>query len=281
VIATLGALTVFNVAIVATALHSRRAAVVAVAPMIIYPSFVFVQASLLREVLVLFALTSGLRLWIAPSSRISIRTRAFVVIFLFFGASVVRTENVPLYLLSGAVGGVLTIADRRNTSYSPLIGFGGGLGVTVILLLDQRVSRVITQLDDMRQYRARGRAIYLGDVFPKTLRDIIAFSWVGAAYFLFTPFPWMVENLADFVGMLEGMVNLLFAAASFDGARTVGKRAPAMTVTLLVFLVVGVILYGVANANYGTSVRQRQMFVWILYLFGSVGIVKRVWIRLD
>jgi hypothetical protein len=91
----------------------------------------------------------------------------------------------------------------------------------------------------------------------------------------------MVENLADFIIMFEGLVNLLFAAASFAGARTVGKRAPAVTVTLLVVFVVGVTLYGVANANYGTSVRQRQMFVWILYLFGSVGIVNHVRVRFD
>jgi hypothetical protein len=281
VIATLGALVVYNVAVVATSLYSRRAAVVAVAPMIVYPSFVFVQASLLREALVLFALTSSLRLWISPPPRLSLPTRALIVVSLFACASVVRPENVPLYLISAAVGGVFTIADRQNISYLPLIGFSGGLGVTMILMLNERVSQVITRLERIRRYRARGRATYLADVFPTTLEDVIAFTWVGAAYFLFTPFPWMVENLVDFIIMFEGLVNLLFAAASFAGARTVGRRAPAVTVTLLVVFVVGVTLYGVANANYGTSVRQRQMFVWILYLFGSVGIVNHVRVRFD
>ncbi|WP_224333820.1 hypothetical protein [Haloprofundus halobius] len=276
-IAFLGAAAVYNVVLLGIQLHSRRAGIVAGVPLAVLPSLVLVHASLLREAVVLFALTSVVRLWLAPPRRLRQTVRVALAVALLLVATALRIENVPFYALVVGVGIVATLLERERVPYPslavPAVGIVGGL------VAASQLPRVTRYLTEIRDARARGRAVYLADALPANGLELIAFSWVAAAYFLFAPFPWMVSTPADLVGMAEGLVTLGFAVASIWGVRSAGRVAPAATVTLLVGLLVGATLYGLANANYGTTIRQRQMFTWVLYLFGGIGVCEHFRIR--
>jgi hypothetical protein len=126
----------------------------------------------------------------------------------------------------------------------------------------------------IREARASGRTVYLPNVIPETIPESLAFSWVGAAYFLYAPFPWMVETLPDLLVSIEGMISLGFTIASLWGVRSLYHRNAPATVALVVGFAVAVVLYGVGTVNYGTGMRHRQMFLWVVFLFGGIGIAE-------
>ena len=77
-----------------------------------------------------------------------------------------------------------------------------------------------------REVRASGRAVYLPDLIPQTVPELIAFSWVGAAYFLYAPFPWMIETIPDLLVAMEGIINIAFTVAAMWGIRSLGQKTP-------------------------------------------------------
>jgi len=134
-------------------------------------------------------------------------------------------------------------------------------------------------LAKLRRRRASGRTVYLSHVFPETIPAAIAFSWIGFAYFLYTPFPWMIEAPMDALIAVEGVINFLYTIAAVLGAQVLWRRAPAATAGLAVGIVVGTVLYGFGTANVGTAVRHRQMVLWAIFLLGGIGFAEKVSVR--
>ncbi|MFC7076778.1 hypothetical protein [Haloarcula halophila] len=273
VLAGVGAAAAYQVVVIGHRLHSQQAGVLAALPVAVFPTFVAIHATLLREGIILFALTGVVRLYVAPPENVRRSFDLVAIVGLLTVATVLRIENVPLYAL--AVGtGVAGSLYARDVEYADHVTLSA-MVIGGIVSIWQR-SRIVGFLRDIRKQRTRGRAVYLPDVLPDNIFQMVAFSWIAAAYFLFTPFPWMVVLPRDLVACVEAMITLVFGVASLDGVRTVARNATALTITLIVGLLAGATLYGLANANYGTAVRQRQMFVWVLFLFGAIGISNRI-----
>jgi 4-amino-4-deoxy-L-arabinose transferase-like glycosyltransferase len=272
--AVLGAFAVYNVYVIASHYHSRRAGVLASFPMMFYPSFVAIHSTVLREAIVLFGITTAARLVLTSESSNRLHSYSLAVFCLSI-AFIHRPENAVIY--AAAVGGGL-LAYAVQAGYPERIIGVAGL-VTSVLAIPVILSFVRTGIDYLartREMRASGRAVYLADVLPETIPGLLAFSWVGAAYFLYTPFPWMVETLPDLLISIEGMTTIGFTVAALRGVRHLLHRNAPATVALLVGFGVAVALYGVGTANYGTGMRHRQMFLWIVFLFGGMGIAEHV-----
>lgn len=177
---------------------------------------------------------------------------------------------------------VLTIAAILKTNpwqLYPTTKFAANAGVIISLNPVLKYSRrVLDHLINIRQ--ARGRIEYLGSILPETILEAIAFSWVGAMYFLFAPFPWMVSLVMDFVAMGEALLNLVYAGAAIPGAQVFRTRTFAGSTALVVGIVVGSVLYGLGTANVGTAVRHRQMVLWAIFLLGGIGIAQYIQVTL-
>lgn len=268
----LGVGSLFNVYVMTTRFGSRRAGLLAAAVLGLLPSVVLVQASLLRDGAVLFGLTSVIRLWLAPPAGSSRVSRVVAGLPLLGFTFLLRIENLPLYLLVAAVYVFVSLLGRTRGLGNRLLGAVAIAGAGVLALAT--LPRAVDRLSFIRRKRARDESVYLPDVMPESAAELLAFSWIGAAYFLFAPFPWMVAELSDLVVMWEGLLHLGALLLGVRGLRRMlGRRedVPAV-VALLVGFLAGIVLYGAANANYGTAVRQRQMFLPILYLFGAIGL---------
>jgi len=277
-VAGLGALTVYNVAAISQALHSRRAAIAAALPMAVYPSIVLTQGTLLREAAVLCCLTTVARVAIAPGPRISTQARVGLAIVGLAIATALRKENAIVYGL-GIVAGVLAwYLQSRRTSWLAL----GAMGIVTAIVGSTYVSRGLRYLDNLRSVRARGRTEYLGDVSLTSLPMAIGFAPIGAVYFLFAPFPWMVETVADAVVALEGMANLVLFAAGVIGYLQLREHrwSPSVFAVVVAFAV-GVVLYGFGTANVGTAVRHRPMFLWVVFVFGGIGFASQIRLRFE
>ena len=273
--AFLGAFAIYNVYLIARHYHSHHAGVVASVPMIFYPSFVAVHSTLLREAIVLFGITTAVRLLILPRRRHSKWPFYALAAGLIHIALLLRTDNVVIYF--AAISAAITVHLIKSGSVSKqAVGFGLALSPVVFLLSLPLVRDGIAFLARTRTLRARGRAVYLPEVVPRTIVELVAFSWVGAAYFLYTPFPWMVETIPDLLVGVEGLVNIVFTVAAVCGVRSLDRKHQYAIVGLLVGLAVAIVLYGVGTVNYGTGIRHRQMFIWVIFLFGGIGISEHV-----
>lgn len=268
--AILGSVAVYNVYVIARQYHSKRAGAIAVLPLLVYPSFLFIHTVVLREAMVLFGLTTAARLLLAPSPHIKAVSKYAIVVALLGIVTVLREDNFPVYLLVIFIAAVFKVKPWRHYVVTTTVAAGvGSIIAPVGMVVYGR--QVLDRLMVLRENRARGRTEYLGLVFLDTIPEAIAFSWIGAMSFLFTPFPWMVSNIMDFVAMGEGLVNLFYAGTAIFGARVLSTKTLAGTTALIVGVIVGSVLYGLGTVNVGTAVRHRQMILWVIFLLGGIG----------
>lgn len=269
-----GTLAVHNIYRITSWYYSPTAGIIAALPVAVYPSFVFVQTSFLREATVLAAITTAARILIVPPAFLKdrIRTRGITVSTILLFVSLLRYDNVPLYAIALSIGiGAYYLRHGRFKRAKKLIA-GVGVGV-VTLLTSISSSSAVRYLSELSRVRARGRTAYLANATFQTVPEMILYAPLGAVFFLFTPFPWMITSVLDLAIAVEALGNLLFAVASISGIRYALQRSVSTTSALVVSFLAASCLYGLGTSNVGTAVRHRQMFVWVIYVFGAIGIV--------
>jgi len=286
-VAAVGSLAILNVYLICEHYHSRQAGYLAVAPLALLPSYAFMHAVLQREALLLFSVTTAFVLIFLPNRYISYPRNYLLAALCLITAGYLRRFNIPVILTVGAIVTVVSVVTSGR--YTPRRMFYG-IFTTVsmsIIGLYIAITNWITDLQNATEYlatvrarRARGRAVYLPDVIPTNFFEFFAFSWIGAVYFLFAPFPWHFEVINDIPGLIESAIGLGFLLFSFAGIKTVGQKAPVAVITLIATLVVYSVLYGYGTANYGTALRHRQAVFWIILVFGAIGISQRTRFKL-
>ncbi|AKH97424.1 hypothetical protein HLASF_0934 [Halanaeroarchaeum sulfurireducens] len=277
--ALLGAVAVYNVYVIVRYHHSRYAGAIAVLPMLFYPSTLFLHAAVLREAMILFGLTSAARLLLVPGPRLTTGQQVGLATMFLGIATILREDNLPVYVLVLAVAVFLKLEPWRRHEYLTKSAAGISIVVAPAIVVDYG-NDVLDRLVYLRRVRARGRTEYLGSVLPDTIPQAFAFSWIGAMYFLFTPFPWMVSHVMDFVVMFEGLTNLVYALGVVSGAQVLARKTFPGTIALVVGVVVGSVLYGLGTVNVGTAVRHRQMILWAIFVLGGIGLAEHIRIRL-
>jgi 4-amino-4-deoxy-L-arabinose transferase-like glycosyltransferase len=273
--ALLGAFAIYNVYLIARYYHSQQAGIIAAIPLIFYPSIVAVQTTLLREAMVLFGITTAARLVILSSSQRSRLLTWVIAGGLLHVALLLRSDNIIIYAAAIATGLAVYAATQgyltRRTVGICLVASPIAFVLSLPVIQDG-----IEYLTRIRELRASGRTVYLQEIIPQTVPEFAAFSWVGAAYFLYAPFPWMVTTIPDLLVSVEGLISIGFTIAAVWGIRSSEQNNVPATIGLIVGLLIAVVLYGVGTVNYGTGMRHRQMFTWVIYLFGGIGLSERV-----
>ena len=273
--AFLGAIAIYNVYLIARYYHSHQAGVITSLPMMVYPSFIAVHSTLLREAMVLSMITTVARLLIVTSKRYSYMHAYAVSGIALYIAYILREDNGIIYIVA-ITSALIVHAVEAGYISKWSVGIAGLFSPFLFILSLPVVRDGVQFLAQTRELRAKGRAVYLPDVIPQSAVELLAFSWIGAAYFLYAPFPWMVETIPDLLISFEWIINIRYTAVALWGVRELGRKNLSATVGLLVGLCVAAILYGVGTANYGTGMRHRQMFLWIIFMFGGIGIAERV-----
>ena len=283
-----GSFAIYNVYVITRYVHSHQGGLIAIAPLVFFPSIVMVHGTVLREAFILFAVTTAARVWIAPPSGWSIRSRAVVAGSAMLAAGLFRFYLFTLLIAVLGVAFLLHVLHSRSVSYRTKIGatVGSVIIAPVSLIVISRylvridVTDIVGTLSSLRSSRAYGRTAYHTTLEFAALSDVIAYSWIGMTYFLFSPFAWMVETLPDLVVFAEGTVALLFAYFSLRGAKAMFHRRPVVCWTLVFALLITAFVYGIGQANVGLSVRQRPVALWILFIFGGIGFTETYRIKI-
>lgn len=262
----LGAISTYNVAKIGEHLHSPTAGGLAALPMIVFPSHVFVQTAVIRDAGVVFAITMTAVLLI-----VTVRDHP-ILAMLGAGLSIgmvalLRPENVPLL-----VGTVMVALGFHLVPVSRYVLAGvAGCGLIGFITAIPSIPPLYERITYLREVRYGGRTAYLESIPLETSTDVLFSSGLAAMHFLFTPFPWMVRTTADGVIAVEAAISMVYLLGALYGIAVAFRRSPAITTALVLGFVVAVVVYGLVTVNVGTATRHRQSFLWVLFLFGSIG----------
>lgn len=272
--AVLGAVSVLFVHRIGSTLFPERAALAGTVAYAFLPSIVELQGETLRDPLVILLLM-GLLLFVAAAHYRNPRWWPFAILALVALDSL-RTADVGV-LAAALVLTAAVLAWRRYGLRRWVRGHRGASAAAglVLLLLAWLVVRHFLPsphaLTFNRANWAIGGSAYLVGLRFTSWWQVVAFVPLGAFYFLFTPFPWQVNNALAAAAFAENLVWYWpLAALSWWGWRPAVRQAGGVAV--LSFFVVGATAYGLIEGNVGTVIRHRVQFTWVLLVLAGPGL---------
>jgi len=141
-------------------------------------------------------------------------------------------------------------------------GWGGK-----ITRLTDNLSSPIQVVEQGMEDRARGRAAYGGSVEVTSFIDLPLALVLRAPNFLFGPFPWMINNLRDLMGSIDGLLYFYMVARFIVYA---GKSLFRPKYMFLIIILVSFTLTFSQVSNYGTALRHRAKTASLLISLVSV-----------
>jgi len=215
---------------------------------------------------VLRAVRTGTPVWVLPA------------IPLWGMVYLLRTELALITVLGvvsmGAVGLFRTV-DADYSLASLTVVFGGiaafGFGLFAELLYSfERVNEELL-------FRSAGGAVYLDGMAYNSWFDFLLAAPARALYFQFAPFPLHVESVFH---LLAFFGTLLIIVLCVSGARSLAtcEYDEIAAVFLVVVYLSGIVGYGAINSNFGTNVRHRIAFDFLLVVFASP-VLQQWWSR--
>lgn len=268
-----GTLIVWNVYSISRLLWNEKTALHVAMVATVFPTLVLYSAITLREVAVVYPFTLGL-LWfirwlqINRLSTILVSVFAFIVSISFhFGMFIVLIlllfiicikyldDFLKVRLVSILKNSIffIFIIIMIGVVLINLQAFGGFLfkGLNFLNWLSQET-----------KFRAEGRAAYLVWMQPHTLLDLFWQTPIRVVYFLFAPFPWMVQDLKDLFGLLISILNLLLFFQLFRSLPDILANTRARW---LLWILVGLLVeFAWLSSNYGISIRHNSKIIPIV-----------------
>ena len=247
-----------------------------------FPTHVFFSAVLLREIIIIFFILFSaykLILWLQTGSlcMIIVSFLSMVAASLFHGSLVVL-GFIQIFMVTF----YRPLDKKLKISVKQVL-----VALIIVLFFILTVSELITyrmpdnffeyfSLDHFRSYvenRTIGRTHYLDGLVPESYFDLVWQTPVRIVYFMFAPFPWMIENLSDALGFLDVCIYILLLFYSLKGIKRLFKTKKVETACILFFMVSIVTMYSWGVVNYGTAWRHRAKLAPFLIVTASVGMV--------
>lgn len=147
-------------------------------------------------------------------------------------------------------------------SLTAVLGIVGALGFGAFAELLYSFQSVNAELAG----RSHGGAVYLDGMQYTSWFDFLLAAPARAIYFQFAPFPLHVESVFHLLGFsMTPFLIILFVAA----IRSLSRCETDHTVVIVLGIVylAGIVGYGTINSNFGTNVRHRIVFDFLLVIF--------------
>ena len=277
----IGSVAILFVYLIAKRYFSDRAGIYAILPIALFPSFILVHSTVLRESVLLFCVTGAAYFFVTLKQ--SRRPWALIspALGLLFVAGILRNFMFPVFgataVLVAAVYAIQSLSLRGKVAGL----LGSFLSIGFLSVVTQKYIGVT--LTDAPSYYARrrarlarGRTAYLVDVIPSSFFDTLLYGPILTAYFLFAPFPWMIDDqITDIMPMVEGILTVILLVGAVYGVRYSLHKRPSYTIMLVSGFVIGAVGFGLGVANYGHAARLRHGFTWVIYLYAGIYLSQR------
>jgi 4-amino-4-deoxy-L-arabinose transferase-like glycosyltransferase len=259
---------------------NRRLAGAAAWVAALFPALALYSAIILREEVMVFFFLLGLlyslRWWQQPL------LRHFLIACLVFGLAGVFHTGILIMI---AVLGILallrwghTMAANKGTSFLRVTAALGLLAFIGALVLQigwglggfGYLRNGVTSLGQHQINAALGRAAYLTGLTMQSTWDVVWQTPIRVVYFLFAPFPWMVQEGKDIFGFIDALLYTGLALLILRNWRNIWRNS-LMRVAVL-FLAVGLVVFALGVSNYGTAIRHRAKFAPLMIVVAVVAL---------
>lgn len=119
----------------------------------------------------------------------------------------------------------------------------------------------------------RGDASYPDWTVPGSAADYLWKPVVRGVYFLFSPFPWDVRAAIHLIGLLDALVFMFLVYKIWCNRKFLLSNKGARNIIIIIALLA--IIYGLGVGNFGTGIRHRTKFAFILLALAGPLFVKR------
>ncbi|WP_122089314.1 hypothetical protein [Halalkalicoccus subterraneus] len=195
-----------------------------------------------------------------------------------WGAVLLLREELALLAVLAALVGIgvvcIEVFTRREVTPRSLLLAAAPAGIVGLALFATVFP--VDSLDRRLQYRAVGGAAYLEGMEYGSWLDVVLAAPIRAVYFQFAPFPFHVSSTFDMLAVLSLPALVVVTATAFVSIRRTETRYVVL-VMLATFYVAGIVGYGLVDANFGTTIRHRSIFVFLLCIFSAP--VLETWYR--
>jgi len=191
------------------------------------------------------------------------------IVPLYGGLYLLRTELALLAILG--IGAAYTVSifnwmAKRQASVPLVAGTGVGIGLAGFILFFRRFP--VWQLNRALDVRAIGGAAYLEWMRYDGVVDVLLVAPTRAIYFQFAPFPLHVTSFFDLLAAVTIPFLIFLLVAGYWSLRR-HDTDPAVLILLLTVYLGGIVGYGLIDSNFGTAVRHRMPFEFILIVLAA------------
>lgn len=257
---------------IVNSLATVRAAYLAVAAVLFWPSVLYRSVLFQRETLVAGALLGVVAVAVRWVDEITVESVAVVGAL---GAVLVFLRPENLVLAAATLGSAFFVRGLRSPQYllatvvTTVPVFGLFLThFTAFTGIPGEVSPAV--IDAYAYRRAHGDAAYLVGLHYRSWADVLLYAPLKIVYLLFSPLPWQVARVTDLLAGASGWLLLVVGAFARRGVNSLRERRGALLV-LATYFVLGVTAYAVIEMNYGAAFRRRIQFVPVLVVLAAVG----------
>jgi len=137
---------------------------------------------------------------------------------------------------------------------------GGALRLASVGVIDfERVESEILSTSERATY---GGSSYYGGTTTESWGQAVVQLPGRTTLFMFSPLPWTVRSSTQVIGLLDGLIWMLMVFALVKYRRRIWED-PASRL-LLVFVILGVVVYALGTTNAGTALRHRTKVIPVL-----------------
>jgi hypothetical protein len=87
-------------------------------------------------------------------------------------------------------------------------------------------------------------------------------------YYLFAPFPWVINNAIDAYACIESLSRLVLICFAFKNWRNASGAQRQLIGLMLILFFSMTFLWAIGTTNYGTSIRHHMVSWWVLVIAG-------------
>jgi hypothetical protein len=200
-------------------------------------------------------------------------TNRLTVLFVFLAVAVLNAANrihYAFYLVMFVVG-----MYTYKSVYQSSRRFGVGLMTItgsvsfIAIVVYNRLFISVLSVDTIRDYamsQATGGSVYLPELYPSSMVDLVWYLPIQAFYFLFSPLPWDILQIGSPLAFIAGSqsILLLLLLSSALLFRTDRITRDWRIFSLVVAVVLTAFGFGAVTKNAGAAVRWRLPSALIL-----------------
>ena len=285
----LGTLIIYISASVSRELFDSRTSTFVAWIACLFPALLLYSAITMREVAVVFTFALGILFfvqWLKKDQfHFLVKSMLFILVSGLFHTGMLFLLAVLLVFWCNRMLGAFlrlrmgsfTIKILASLIIISLVAFPLVTGAGMEKIGD--LSRLIDPeyLGDRHEIQARDRAAYLTNLNISSYADLIYAVPLKTIYFLFAPFPWNVKAPIDFIGMADGLFYLCLVLSALYGFKEIRRQHGKFVFWgLAVLLLAGIVVFAMGTGNYGTALRHRTKFAFLLIVIAGP-VVQKLW----